>query len=63
MAERIPQHVHCSMCWKAISPEDKFCSDECKQKFLSIQKKRRYIWYFLLAIFVVLLVVTLYTPK
>ena len=40
MAEKIPQHVHCNLCWKAIPVDEKFCSDECKCK-VDISRSRR----------------------
>lgn len=59
MAEKIPQHVHCNLCWKAIPVGEKFCSDDCKQKYQNMRKKGRILWYFLLAVFVAVLVMTL----
>jgi predicted nucleic acid-binding Zn ribbon protein len=50
MAEKIPQHVHCNMCWKAIPVDEKFCSDECKQKFMTMRRRGRILWYFLLVL-------------
>ena len=48
MAEKIPPHVHCNMCWKAIPVDEKFCSDECKQKYQMVRKKTKVLWYFIL---------------
>ena len=50
MADKIPQHVHCNMCWKAIPVDEKFCSDECKQKYTAMRRKGRILWYFLLVL-------------
>jgi len=53
MAEKIPQHVHCHLCWKAIPVGETYCSDECKKKAMAIYKKRRILWYFILVLIVV----------
>jgi len=50
MADKIPPHVHCNLCWKAIPSDEKFCSDECKQKFTTMRKKGKLLWYFLLVL-------------
>jgi len=50
MADRIPAHTHCQVCMKSIPVEEKFCSEECKEKFLSFQRKRKLINYFMLGL-------------
>ena len=65
MAEKIPQHVHCNMCWKAIPVDEKFCSDECKQRYQAMRKKGRILWYFMLvliAAFTIMIVVGMLNP-
>lgn len=52
MVEKIPPHNHCHMCMKAIPVEEKLCSEECRQRFNTLSKKRRYIWLFLWAIII-----------
>lgn len=52
MVEKIPQHNHCHMCMKAIPVGEKLCSDECRQKYGNLTKKRRLVWLFLWAIIV-----------
>jgi len=52
MADKIPQHVHCNMCWKAIPVSEKFCSDECRQKHQKIMKSKKLIWYAFMGIMV-----------
>ena len=59
MAEKIPQHVHCNMCWKAIPVNEKFCSDECKQKYHTIRKRGRILWYFMLVLIIAFTVMML----
>ena len=56
MAEKIPQHVHCNLCWKAIPVGEKFCSDDCKQKYQAMKKKGRILLYFLIIVFVAVLI-------
>jgi len=61
MAEKIPQHVHCNMCWKAIPVGETFCSDECREKYQAMKKKGRILWYimlFLIVAFSVLILVS-----
>jgi len=45
MAEKIPQHVHCHVCWKAIPVGEMFCSDECRQKYQKMMKTKKLVWY------------------
>lgn len=52
MVEKIPPHNHCHMCMKAIPVGEKLCSEECRQRFNTLTKKRRYIWLFLWAIII-----------
>ena len=47
MADRIPPHNHCHVCMKAIPVKENYCSEECRQKFLKMQKKRKLIVYFM----------------
>ena len=63
MADKIPQHVHCNMCWKAIPTDEKFCSDECKQKYQAIRRKGRMLWYLLLVLAACLTVVIFLGPE
>ena len=52
MAEKISPHNHCHMCMKAIPVGEKLCSEECRQKYTTLIKRRRIIWLFLWAIIV-----------
>jgi len=47
MAEKIPPHNHCHVCMKAIPTDENYCSEECRQKFLKMQKKRKLVIYFM----------------
>jgi len=60
MAEKVGQHTHCQICGKAIPVSENLCSDECKQKYQSMVKKRKLLVYVMYAlIFVILLMVLL----
>ena len=57
MAEKIAQHTHCNICGKAIPVSELHCSEECKQKFENMLRKRRrytYIIYITMAFIIVL---------
>jgi len=57
MNESIPPHSHCQICGKAIPVSETFCSEECKEKYNSMMKKRKlmvYAMYALIAVIVIL---------
>ena len=45
MAVSIPQHAHCHMCGKSIPYGETLCSEECKQKFQALLRRRKLIFY------------------
>jgi len=49
MTEKIPQHMHCQICGKAMatSETETVCSEECKQRYQAITKRRR-LWVYLM---------------
>lgn len=60
MAESIPQHAHCNMCGKSIPVGETLCSEDCKQRYRTILKRRKlivYLMYGMLAALIVLFVV------
>ncbi len=60
MAEIIPQHTHCHMCGKSIPFGETLCSEECKQKFQNLVKRRKiflYLMYIMLAAFIIIIVI------
>ena len=60
MVEKVAQHTHCQICGKAIPITETLCSDECKQKYQAMVKKRKmlvYIMYGLIAFILVLFLV------
>jgi predicted nucleic acid-binding Zn ribbon protein len=61
MAEKIPQHMHCQICGKAMSVSDTetVCSDECKQRYQTITKRRR-LWVYLMYVLIFVMVGVLF---
>jgi len=57
MPEKIPQHTHCPICGKAIPISESFCSDECKQKYQQMLKKRKMLVYVMYATIIFIIVV------
>lgn len=58
MTEKILQHKHCRICGKAIPVDETFCSDECREKWNAMVKKRKmmmYIMYGMIFIFIFLI--------
>ena len=60
MVEKVAQHTHCHICGKAIPFSETLCSEECKEKYQTMVKKRKifvYMMYviifFILALFLV----------
>ncbi len=60
MPEKVGQHAHCQICGKAIPVSETLCSEECKQKYQSLVKKRKLLMYIMYAsIFVILILFVL----
>jgi len=60
MVEKIPQHMHCQICGKAVASAETLCSDECKTQYQALVKKRKtymYIMYAAIFLMIALLVV------
>lgn len=61
MAETVPQHAHCHMCGKSIPLSETLCSEECKEKYQRLLKRRKlivYMMYGMLAALIVFFVVS-----
>jgi predicted nucleic acid-binding Zn ribbon protein len=56
MAEKVSQHTHCSICGKAVPLSEKLCSDECKQQFQAMIKKRKMLMYIMYGLIFVILI-------
>jgi len=63
MANTTPQHNHCIICMKAIPTSETLCSDECKQKYHAMLKKKRltllFLWVMIIAFIAVLFFVNI----
>lgn len=60
MVENIPQHTHCHMCGKSIPVGETLCSEDCKQRYQTLLRRRKlivYLMYGILAALIVLFVV------
>lgn len=60
MAEKVSPHTHCQVCMKSIPVNEKFCSEECKQKFIGFQKKRKLLNYFMLGMIAAVIILVLF---
>ena len=56
MAEKVAQHTHCQICGKAIPMTETLCSDDCKQKYQGMIKKRKILMYVMYALIFVILI-------
>lgn len=59
MIEKVPQHSHCQICGKAIPFSEMLCSEECKQKYNSLIRRRKMITYIMYALIAVVIIVIL----
>ena len=55
MTERVAQHTHCQICGKAIPITETLCSEECKQRYNAMVKKRKLLVYVMYALIIVIL--------
>jgi predicted nucleic acid-binding Zn ribbon protein len=55
MVERVAQHTHCQICGKTIPVSETLCSDECKQKYQAMIKKRKILIYIMYALIFVII--------
>jgi len=61
MVEKVAQHTHCHICGKTIPITEMLCSEECKQRYQGMQKKRKmlsYIMYALIAFVIIMILVS-----
>jgi predicted nucleic acid-binding Zn ribbon protein len=62
MSEIVPQHSHCQICGKTIPISETLCSEECKNKFHSMLKKRKLLVWAMYAIVGMIIVIFLFNP-
>ena len=58
MVEKVGQHKHCQICGKTIPIDENLCSEECKQKFQTMVKKRKILVYVMYAL--IFFILTMY---
>ena len=63
MADKVPQHTHCLVCMKAIPVTETLCSEECKQKYQRLVRRRRLMLYFMYAMLVVFALVVIFVNR
>lgn len=59
----IPQHYHCLICGKPIPVNETLCSNDCKEKYQAIMRRRRitiYLMYGILIAFVIAIIASSY---
>ena len=59
MVEKVPQHVHCHVCWKAIPVGETLCSDECRQRYQKMMRSKKLVFYVFMGLMVALLAIIL----
>jgi predicted nucleic acid-binding Zn ribbon protein len=59
MSEIVPQHSHCQVCGKTIPVTETLCSQECKDKYQIMIKRRRLMVYIMYGLIGVILIVML----
>ena len=47
MVEKVTQHAHCQMCGKSVPVGETLCSEDCRQRYNTVRKKRKLIVYFM----------------
>jgi len=60
MVEKVAQHTHCQICGKAIPISETLCSEECKQRYQTMVKKRKMLVYVMYALIAFILVLFLF---
>ncbi len=56
MAENVPQHSHCQICGKAIPLTETLCSEECKQRFTQMLKRRKFLMYLMYVLIFIIII-------
>ena len=50
MTNKVGQHTHCQICGKVTPISENLCSQECKEKYQNMIKKRKMFVYLMYAI-------------
>ena len=57
MAVNVGPHAHCQMCGKSIPVGETLCSEDCKQKYQGLLKRRKLMLYFMYGMLAALIIV------
>ncbi|KYK33453.1 MAG: hypothetical protein AYK22_06570 [Thermoplasmatales archaeon SG8-52-3] len=57
MVGSIPQHAHCHMCGKSIPTSETLCSEDCRQKYQTILRRRKLMVYFMYGMLAALIII------
>lgn len=58
VVERIPQHKHCGECGKAIQADERYCSEECRQRHeTKVQGRKRQLLMLYIGSFIIFVIV------
>jgi predicted nucleic acid-binding Zn ribbon protein len=60
MPEKLLQHKHCRQCGKAVSSEDKYCDQGCKDSYNKDQRSKLTQYIILLIVGGVIIAVTVF---
>jgi len=63
MVERVSPHGHCQMCGKSVPVGENLCSEDCKQRYNAVLKRRKLIVYFMYGLLAALIVVILLSGR
>ncbi|MEM0466786.1 MAG: DUF2116 family Zn-ribbon domain-containing protein [Candidatus Thermoplasmatota archaeon] len=63
MTEKIPQHTHCHICGKAVPVSETLCSEDCKQRYQKMMKKRRLWIYLMWALIAFTIIIMIVVPR
>ena len=56
----LPEHRHCDVCGRSVAMGVKVCSPECQKKFDEAVKARKRSVYIFIALFALILIMSLY---
>lgn len=57
MSEKTSQHYHCQICGKVVPLGETLCSQECKDKYQSMVRRRKLILYLMYGVLTAMIVV------
>ncbi|MBI5000416.1 MAG: DUF2116 family Zn-ribbon domain-containing protein [Euryarchaeota archaeon] len=63
MTEKLLQHRHCRQCGRAISADDKYCDDKCKDSYNKDQRGKLTQYIILLIVGGVIIALTIFMGR